>query len=167
MKDAFDGANKNWFLSVDASVVEKKNDENQLVHNPDSHNLLTCYSVLHDTSANGVHLPLGAAKGKRKFEDKVGNQHLQEENIDAGKDISRPLMNNSSTKRMKRRRKSKSKLDEVGAADPSSGRVITTGEELDTISVPRLDENGVKHYNIVLDTGEHVLSSEGEPCAVY
>ncbi|PON91410.1 hypothetical protein TorRG33x02_126930 [Trema orientale] len=57
VKDAFDWAKKNWFLSVDASIVEKS-DEKQLAHNPDFDNLLTCFGIISNTSADGVDLPL-------------------------------------------------------------------------------------------------------------
>ncbi|PON42332.1 hypothetical protein PanWU01x14_282880 [Parasponia andersonii] len=56
VNDAFDWAKKNWFLSVDASRVEKS-DEKQLAHNPDSDNLFTCFGIISNTSADGVDLP--------------------------------------------------------------------------------------------------------------
>lgn len=259
VKDAFDGASKNWFLSVDASIVEGKHDEKRLVHNPDSHNLLTCYGLLCNASANGVDLSLDgspnqgtsdpnnaaspqkhverksdvsnrgilekcdksveeasqsnhAAKRKRKF-DEVRNEHLQGDNIDTIKDISKreitsqhtlgdeeksknaalddltsipvnddhPVMNNSSIEKKKRIKKSKSRLGQVAAVDPSAGRdfleesyMVTTGidqkgsgGEPNTKSFAEEGENGIKHSDTIQETGEHVPSAEGEPCVVY
>ncbi|XP_024023987.1 uncharacterized protein LOC21410240 isoform X2 [Morus notabilis] len=253
VKDAFDGASKNWFLSVDASIVEEKRDEKRLVHNPDSHNLLTCYGLLCNASANGVDLSLDgspdqgtsdpnnatspqkhverksdvsnhgilgkcdksgeeasqsdhAAKRKRKFDDEVRNEHLQGDNIDTVKDISKreiisqhalgdeeksknaalddlpfipvnddhPVMNNSSIEMKKRRKKSKSRLGQVAAVDPSAGRdfleesyMITTGidqkgsgGEPNTKSFTGQGENGIKHSDTIQETGEHVPSAE-------
>ena len=63
VKDALDATKKNWFLSVDVSVVEK-HDEKQLVHNPDSNNLLTSVGIISNTSADVVDLLLNATPEK-------------------------------------------------------------------------------------------------------
>ncbi|KAF3431137.1 hypothetical protein FNV43_RR25867 [Rhamnella rubrinervis] len=80
IKSAFLGViNENWFLRVDISSLEV-HDENKILHNPDSNNLLICSGITSNTPVDGVGLSLKKGTNDLDNEIEVPQKHVDLKN---------------------------------------------------------------------------------------